>query len=124
MNPVLYNLKVAPIGDILGHPASCVFIPRVVFQEYHLKAFDCTVIGEFLEICRFIVKDRGQGHGSRLLSDLDEWAKERGLRLCLSPLPYYPEPESTQDRLVAFYRRNGFIDVPDEMWCPEAMYRP
>ena len=79
MNPVLSQIKLTPIGHILGYPASCVFIPRAVFDEYHLRAFDCTVIGEYLEICRFVVKDkdRGKGHGSRLLSDLDAWAKER-----------------------------------------------
>lgn len=126
MNPVLSQIKLTPIGHILGYPASCVFIPRAVFDEYHLRAFDCTVIGEYLEICRFVVKDkdRGKGHGSRLLSDLDAWAKERGLRLCLSPVPYYTTPECTQERLISFYMKNGFIDVPDGMWCPEAMFRP
>lgn len=124
MNPVLSQLKVAPIGDILGHPASCVFVPWVVFLEYHLKAFDCTVIGEFLEITRFVVQDKGQGYGSRLLADLDEWAKGRGLRLCLTPQPYGGVSEKSLKRLVSFYERNGFVMVNDDLWCPEAMYRP
>ncbi len=124
MASILSQLRLFPIGNILGYPASSVYIPRVVFDEYHLKAFDCTVIGDFLDICRFVVKDRGRGYGSRLLTDLDEWARDRGLRLCLSPQPYYSTPECTSERLLAFYGRNGFIDVPDGMWCPEVMYKP
>lgn len=75
MNPVLSLLKVAPISEILGHPASCVVIHKEVFQEYRLKAFDCAVIGEFIDITKFAVQDKGQGHGSRILADLGEWAK-------------------------------------------------
>ena len=124
MNEILTHIKLTPIGDILGYPASSVFIPRAVFDEYHLQAFDCTVIGEYLEICRLIVKDKGKGHGSRLLSDLDTWAKEKGLRLCLSPLPYADSSEQASRRLIAFYKRLGFIDTPEGEWCPEAMYKP
>lgn len=79
MNPVLSLLETSEIYTILGHPASSVYVPREVFQEYHLKAFDCAIIGEFLEITRFVVQDKGNGHGSRLLADLDEWAKQRRL---------------------------------------------
>ncbi len=121
---ILTTLKIAPICEILGHPASCVFVPREVFQEYHLKAFDCTVIGEFLEITRFVVQDKGQGYGSRILADLDEWAKERGLRLCLTPQPYGDVSEKSQKRLIRFYERNGFVMVKEGEWCPEAMYKP
>lgn len=124
MNPVLSLLKVALIGEILGHPAFCVFVPLVVFQEYHLKAFDCTVIGDFLEITRFVVKDKDRGHGSKLLTDLDEWAKGRGLRLCLTPQPYGGVNEKSLKRLIRFYERNGFVMAKEGEWCPEAMYRP
>jgi len=124
MNPVLSELKIAPIGDILGQSASCVFVPRAVFDEYHLQAFDCTVIGDFLEITRFVVQDKGQGHGSRLLTDLNEWAKGRGLRLCLTPHPYGDISAKSMKRLIRFYERNGFVMVGSDMWCPEAMYRP
>lgn len=117
------QLKVAPIGEILGHPASCVCIPRAVFDEYHLKAFDCTVIGEYLEITRFVVEDKGCGHGSRLLRDLDEWARGRGLRLCLTPQPYYDTNERSVKRLIRFYERNGFVLAQEGEWCPEAMYK-
>lgn len=124
MNPVLSQIKLTPIGHILGYPASCVFIPRAVFDEYHLRAFDCTVIGEWLEITRFVVQDKGCGHGTRLLQDLDEWAKGRGLRLCLTPQPYYDSSDRAVIRLVRFYVRQGFVLTKEGEWCPEAMYLP
>lgn len=128
MNPFLSLIRVTSMGEfetkVLGHPASSVFLPREVFDEYHLKAFDCTIIGDFLEITRFVVQDKGKGHGSRLLDDLDEWAKGRGLRLCLTPLPYADSSEKASLRLIEFYKRKGFVFKPDDMWCPEAMYRP
>ena len=128
MNPVLSQIKVTPMGEfetvIFGHPASSVFFPRAVFNEYHLKAFNCTIIGDFLEITRFVVQDKGCGHGGRLLDDLDEWAKDRGLRLCLTPLPYGENSEMASRRLINFYKRKGFVLKPDDMWCPEVMYRP
>lgn len=124
MNPILSLLETSEIYTILGHPASSVYVPREVFQEYHLKAFDCAVIGKFLEITRFVIQDKGKGHGSRLLADLDEWAKQRGLRICLTPQPYARSTEKASRRLIAFYRRNGFVFTPEDMWCPEAMYKP
>ena len=123
MNPALSSLQLVPIGNILGHPAFSVYVPRAVFDEYHLKAFNCTVIGEFLEITRFVVLDRGHGHGTRLLKDLDEWAKGRGLRLCLTPQPYYHTDAQSVERLVRFYERNGFVFAQEGEWCPEAMYK-
>ena len=121
MTQILSLFVTTPIFEISGHPASCVFVPREVFQEYHLKAFDCTVIGEFLEITRFVIQDKGKGHGSRLLSDLNEWAKGRGLRLCLSPIPYADSSEEASRRLIAFYKRHGFVEIPEGVWCPAAM---
>ena len=59
MNPVLTQIKLTPIGDILEYPASSVFLPREIFVEYHLLALNCTIIGEWLEITRFVVQDKG-----------------------------------------------------------------
>lgn len=124
MTSILSRIQLTSIGEIFGRPAFSVFLPKEVFVEYHLKAFDCTVIGDYLDICRFVVQDKGEGFGSRLLSDLDEWARDRGLRLCLTPLPYADSSEKASRRLIAFYKRHGFIDTPEGVWCPEAMYKP
>ena len=45
--------------EVFGHPASSVFLPKEIFEEYRLKAFNCTVMGDFLEFTWFVVKDKG-----------------------------------------------------------------
>jgi GNAT superfamily N-acetyltransferase len=121
---VLNALKTVPIGDIFGRPAQSVYVPPEVFKEYHLRAFNCTVIGEWLDITRFVVRDKGSGHGSRLLNDLDAWERGRGLRICLTPQPYGRSDEMSFNRLLRFYERHGFVMVGEGEWCPEAMFKP
>lgn len=44
MNEVLTHIKLTPIGDILGYPASSVFLPREIVLLKIIKPWEVTDI--------------------------------------------------------------------------------
>lgn len=55
---------------------------------------------------------RGQGHGSRALTMITEWADQRGVVLVCSPYPAHLDGErrTGKKRLRKFYVRAGFVN--------------
>lgn len=66
--------------------------------------------GDQAKVTRVYASQRGQGHGSGLLTVIEQFADERGMSLWLEVEPYKKVAHEILDleQLVSFYQRHGF----------------
>lgn len=57
---------------------------------------------------------RGEGIGTRLLSDIERCMKRDGCSTCR--VLAYPDDQHSFDRLHGFYRKNGYSHHPSNWW--------
>ncbi len=62
-----------------------------------------------MEVKRMFVlpEQRGKGIASAILNGLEEWARNLGMKKCIL------ETGKRQKEAVAFYSRNGYIEIPN-----------
>ena len=83
----------------------------VLFQNN--KAIGCGAIKEYkpniMEIKRmFVLKEnRGHGNASKILKELETWAKDMGLKSCIL------ETGINQPDAIALYKKNGYNLIPN-----------
>jgi hypothetical protein len=79
------------------------------WQQLGVK-IDTSVYGKTLDVSRIVVpkQSRGEGLGTRAMTDLTNLADKYGMQMSLSPSTDFGG--SSVDRLKKFYKRFGFVE--------------
>lgn len=95
-----------------GSKGGCINVDPLDFSLSPYK------IGEY-RICRMVIGQqvRGQGKGTKLMSLLCVDADVAGVALVLEASPYNDRTKAGVARLMRFYGRFGFVEIPGHPAC-------
>ncbi len=79
-----------------------------LMEEYGLSDITLSKNGNYVTLSKVVVADKGNGNGTRFMSDLTKIADENGWTLVLTPDKSFGA--SSVARLKKFYKRFGFKD--------------
>lgn len=98
------------------------FVLRELEQEFNID-LDLYDNGKFLELSRIIIpkESRGEGIGSEIMNQINNYADQRGLKIYLTPSKDFGA--TSISRLESFYKQHGFIKNTDKSETRNTMVR-
>lgn len=98
------------------------FVLRELEDKYGID-LDLYDNGKFLELSRIIIpkEKRGEGIGSEIMNQINDYADKKGLKIYLTPSKDFGA--TSISRLEKFYKDHGFVKNTDKSETRNTMVR-